>query len=53
MDCETKKAKRSYIAEPEIHGGEYYMLANGCRLGSNLLSADADHAWRKPKDAEE
>ena len=31
VDCEAKKAKRSYIAEPEIHGGEYYMLANGCR----------------------
>lgn len=52
VDCEAKKAKRSYIAKPEIHGGEYYMLANGCSMGSDLLSADADHAWRKPKDAE-
>lgn len=40
VDCEAKKAKRSYIAEPEIHGGEYYgyMLANGCRLGSDLIA---------------
>lgn len=52
VDCEAKKAKRSYIAEPEIHGGEYYMLANDCSIGSDILSADADHAWRKPKDAE-
>lgn len=27
VDSEAKKAKRSYIAEPEIHGGEYNMLA--------------------------
>lgn len=53
VDCEKKKAKRSYITEPEIHGGKCCMLANGYRWGSDLLSADADHAWRKPKDAEE
>lgn len=47
VDCEAKKAKRSYIAEPEIHGGEYYMLANGCRCDADLLSADADNAWKK------
>lgn len=47
VDCEAKKANRSYIAEPEIHGGEYKMLANGCRCDADLLSADADNAWKK------
>lgn len=52
VDCEAKKAKRSYIAEPEIHKGEHYMIAHGCRRGTDLWSADADNAWKEPNDTE-
>lgn len=37
VDCEANKAKRSYIAEPDIHGGEYNMLIKVIRVDGILI----------------